>query len=99
MTRDGVERLEVNLISCDHERIVIDLNQPGILECVRLTVCNDLIWDRLLLNTVTILIGRDYLLEGLRRLLRRWILDVVDSKLVCFACGADCEKFDGDNLA
>ena len=56
MTWDGVERLEHDLISRYHERIIIDLNQLGVLENVRLTICNDLIRDRLLLDAIIILI-------------------------------------------
>ena len=56
MTWDGVERLEADLISRYHERIIVDLNQLGVLQNVRLTVCNDLIRDRLLLDAIIILI-------------------------------------------
>ena len=99
MTRDRVEWLEADLISCNHERIIVNLNQLGLLEHVRLTVSNDLIRYRLLLDAKVILVCRYYLLEGLRRLLGGRVLDIVDSKLVCFTGGTDFDKFDCDDLA
>ena len=56
MTWDGVERLEADLISRYHERIIVNLNQLGVLQNVRLTICNDLIRDGLLLDAIIILI-------------------------------------------
>ena len=89
----------MNLISCYHEWIIINLYQLRILEHIWFTVCNYLIRDRLLLNAKIILISRNYFLEWLRRLFRRWVFDVVDSKLVCFTRRANFDKFDRDNLA
>ena len=56
MTWDRVERLEHDLISCNHEWVIVDLNQLGLLKRVWLTVSNDLIGNGLLLDAKIILI-------------------------------------------
>ena len=56
MTWDRVERLEADLISCNHEWVIVDLNQLGLLKRVWLSVSNDLIRNGLLLDAKIILI-------------------------------------------